>query len=58
MRRLLGITGRGPDESRLRRAVGGRIVLVTGASEGIGAATARRRNCAATASPSAPSTVD
>ncbi|GIJ56616.1 SDR family NAD(P)-dependent oxidoreductase [Virgisporangium aurantiacum] len=46
MKRLLrvaaGIAGRGPDETRLRRAVGGRIVLVTGASEGIGAATARR----------------
>ncbi|MFC7531741.1 SDR family NAD(P)-dependent oxidoreductase [Actinoplanes sp. GCM10030250] len=37
-----GITGRGPRERRLRAAVDGRIVLVTGASEGIGAATARR----------------
>jgi len=37
-----GITGRGPRERRLRAAVAGRTVLVTGASEGIGAATARR----------------
>jgi acyl-CoA synthetase (AMP-forming)/AMP-acid ligase II/short-subunit dehydrogenase len=37
-----GITGRGPQERRLRAAVAGRTVLVTGASEGIGAATARR----------------
>ncbi|MCY1136365.1 SDR family NAD(P)-dependent oxidoreductase [Actinoplanes sp. Pm04-4] len=37
-----GITGRGPRERRLRAVVDGRIVLVTGASEGIGAATARR----------------
>jgi acyl-CoA synthetase (AMP-forming)/AMP-acid ligase II/short-subunit dehydrogenase len=38
----LGITGRGPRERRLRNAVDGKVVLVTGASEGIGAATARR----------------
>ncbi|MEV4282922.1 SDR family NAD(P)-dependent oxidoreductase, partial [Actinoplanes xinjiangensis] len=38
----LGITGRGPRERRLRNAVDGKTVLVTGASEGIGAATARR----------------
>jgi acyl-CoA synthetase (AMP-forming)/AMP-acid ligase II/short-subunit dehydrogenase len=37
-----GITGCGPRERRLRAAVAGRTVLVTGASEGIGAATARR----------------
>ncbi|MEU4164328.1 SDR family NAD(P)-dependent oxidoreductase [Actinoplanes sp. NPDC026670] len=38
----LGITGRGPRERRLRKAVAGKTVLVTGASEGIGEATARR----------------
>jgi short-subunit dehydrogenase len=37
-----GIAGRGPRERRLRRAVEGKVVLVTGASEGIGAASARR----------------
>ncbi|MFC4070536.1 SDR family NAD(P)-dependent oxidoreductase [Actinoplanes subglobosus] len=37
-----GITGRGPRERRLRAAVAGKTVLVTGASEGIGEATARR----------------
>ncbi|MEV6305401.1 SDR family NAD(P)-dependent oxidoreductase [Actinoplanes sp. NPDC051861] len=37
-----GISGRGVRERRLRAAVGGRTVLVTGASEGIGEATARR----------------
>ena len=42
MRIAAGITGRGPRERRLRAAVAGRTVLVTGASEGIGAATARR----------------
>jgi acyl-CoA synthetase (AMP-forming)/AMP-acid ligase II/short-subunit dehydrogenase len=42
VRIALGITGRGPRERRLRDAVGGRTVLVTGASEGIGEATARR----------------
>ncbi|GGN95840.1 hypothetical protein GCM10010112_86530 [Actinoplanes lobatus] len=39
---MAGITGRGPRERRLRAAVSGRTVLITGASEGIGAATARR----------------
>ncbi|GIE32984.1 hypothetical protein Ait01nite_060290 [Actinoplanes italicus] len=39
---VAGITGRGPRERRLRAAVDGRNVLVTGASEGIGEATARR----------------
>ncbi|GGN46461.1 hypothetical protein GCM10010109_81630 [Actinoplanes campanulatus] len=39
---MAGITGRGPQERRLRAAVSGRTVLITGASEGIGAATARR----------------
>jgi acyl-CoA synthetase (AMP-forming)/AMP-acid ligase II/short-subunit dehydrogenase len=42
MRIAAGITGRGPRERRLRAAATGRTVLVTGASEGIGAATARR----------------
>jgi len=42
LRIAAGITGRGIGERRLRRAVAGRTVLVTGASEGIGAATARR----------------
>ncbi|HST83714.1 MAG TPA: SDR family NAD(P)-dependent oxidoreductase [Kineosporiaceae bacterium] len=37
-----GITGRGPREWRLRAAVAGRTVLITGASEGIGEATARQ----------------
>lgn len=37
-----GVTGRGPRERRLHRAVAGRVVLVTGASEGIGEASARR----------------
>jgi acyl-CoA synthetase (AMP-forming)/AMP-acid ligase II/short-subunit dehydrogenase len=42
LRIAAGVTGRGPGERRLRAAVAGRTVLVTGASEGIGAATARR----------------
>jgi acyl-CoA synthetase (AMP-forming)/AMP-acid ligase II/short-subunit dehydrogenase len=42
LRIAAGITGRGPGDRRLRAAVAGRTVLVTGASEGIGAATARR----------------
>lgn len=37
-----GVSGRGPRARRLRRAVAGSVVLVTGASEGIGAATARQ----------------
>ncbi|GIF69229.1 hypothetical protein Ais01nite_72640 [Asanoa ishikariensis] len=37
-----GVTGRGVSTDRLRAAVAGRTVLVTGASEGIGAATALR----------------
>jgi NAD(P)-dependent dehydrogenase (short-subunit alcohol dehydrogenase family) len=39
-RRLLGPAWAPVDMSRLRRAVSGRVVLVTGASSGIGAATA------------------
>jgi short-subunit dehydrogenase/acyl-CoA synthetase (AMP-forming)/AMP-acid ligase II len=50
MRRVLrivaGIAGRGPRPAVLRRTVAGRVVLVTGASEGIGAATARRLGAA------------
>lgn len=46
MRRLLlasvGMHGIGPSAGRLRRAVEGRLVVVTGASRGIGAATAGR----------------
>jgi short-subunit dehydrogenase/acyl-CoA synthetase (AMP-forming)/AMP-acid ligase II len=42
IRIVAGIVGRGPRERTLRRAVAGRVVLVTGASEGIGAAAARR----------------
>ncbi|MEJ3749707.1 SDR family NAD(P)-dependent oxidoreductase [Actinomycetes bacterium KLBMP 9797] len=42
VRVLAGITGRGANPRRLRAAVAGRTVLVTGASEGIGAATARQ----------------
>jgi NAD(P)-dependent dehydrogenase (short-subunit alcohol dehydrogenase family) len=38
---LLGPSWWAPDRQRLRAAVGGRVVLVTGASSGIGAATAR-----------------
>ena len=36
------MASRGVDDVRLRQAVAGRVVLVTGASSGIGAATARR----------------
>ncbi len=46
LRIIAGIAGRGPREAVLRRAVAGRVVLVTGASEGIGAATARRLGAA------------
>jgi acyl-CoA synthetase (AMP-forming)/AMP-acid ligase II/short-subunit dehydrogenase len=46
LRIAAGITGREPRGSRLRAAVAGRTVLVTGASEGIGAATARRLGAA------------
>jgi NAD(P)-dependent dehydrogenase (short-subunit alcohol dehydrogenase family) len=42
VRLALGVAGRGVGDQRLRSAVDGRVVLVTGASSGIGAATARR----------------
>jgi NAD(P)-dependent dehydrogenase (short-subunit alcohol dehydrogenase family) len=42
VRRLIGVANRGVDDARLRQAVAGKTVLVTGASSGIGAATARR----------------
>ncbi|WP_088288472.1 SDR family NAD(P)-dependent oxidoreductase [Kineosporia sp. A_224] len=46
LRVLAGYAGRDPSAAALRHAVGGRVVLVTGASEGIGAATARRLGAA------------
>jgi acyl-CoA synthetase (AMP-forming)/AMP-acid ligase II/NAD(P)-dependent dehydrogenase (short-subunit alcohol dehydrogenase family) len=42
VRVLIGATSRGVDDGRLRRAVAGKVVLVTGASSGVGEATARR----------------
>lgn len=39
---LLGMHGLGPGAGRLRAAVAGRLIVVTGASRGIGAATAGR----------------
>ena len=42
VRVALGLVWPPPDEDALRAAVGGRTVLVTGASRGIGAASARR----------------
>ncbi len=42
VRLLLGATGRGVSDERLRRAAAGKVVLVTGASSGVGKATARR----------------
>lgn len=46
LRVLAGYAGREPSDAVLRRRVAGRVVLVTGASEGIGAATARRLGAA------------
>jgi short-subunit dehydrogenase len=42
VRAVLGLVWSPPDEAALRAAVDGRIVLVTGASRGIGAASARK----------------
>jgi acyl-CoA synthetase (AMP-forming)/AMP-acid ligase II/NAD(P)-dependent dehydrogenase (short-subunit alcohol dehydrogenase family) len=42
VRLLLGATGLGVSDRRLRETVAGKIVLVTGASSGVGKATARR----------------
>lgn len=42
VRVLIGMAGRDVDDARLRTAVDGSVVLITGASSGIGAATARR----------------
>jgi acyl-CoA synthetase (AMP-forming)/AMP-acid ligase II/NAD(P)-dependent dehydrogenase (short-subunit alcohol dehydrogenase family) len=42
VRLLLGATGPGVSDGRLRDAVAGKVVLVTGASSGVGRATARR----------------
>jgi NADP-dependent 3-hydroxy acid dehydrogenase YdfG len=42
VRLLLGATGPGVSDRRLRDAVAGKVVLVTGASSGVGRATARR----------------
>jgi short-subunit dehydrogenase len=39
---VLGLVWPPPDEAALRAAVAGRVVLITGASRGIGAASARR----------------
>jgi short-subunit dehydrogenase len=42
VRAVLGLVWPPPDEDALRAAVEGRVVLITGASRGIGAASARR----------------
>ena len=42
VRLLLGATGRGTSEARLHRAVNGKVVLITGASSGVGKASALR----------------
>ncbi len=46
LRLLLGATGRGVSDRRLREAVEGKVVLVTGASSGVGKATSRRLGAA------------
>src|SRR5690349_1195195 len=46
LRTAAGISGPGIRDETLRRRVAGRVVLVTGASEGIGEATARRLGAA------------
>jgi acyl-CoA synthetase (AMP-forming)/AMP-acid ligase II/NAD(P)-dependent dehydrogenase (short-subunit alcohol dehydrogenase family) len=46
VRLLLGATGLGVSDRRLREAVAGKVVLVTGASSGVGKATARRLGAA------------
>ncbi len=46
LRLLLGATGPGVSESRLREAVAGKVILITGASSGVGRATARRLGAA------------
>ena len=42
VRLLLGATGLGVSDRRLREAIAGKVVLITGASSGIGEAAARR----------------
>jgi acyl-CoA synthetase (AMP-forming)/AMP-acid ligase II len=42
IRLLLGATGRGVSDERLRKAIGEKVVLVTGASSGVGKATRGR----------------
>jgi acyl-CoA synthetase (AMP-forming)/AMP-acid ligase II/NAD(P)-dependent dehydrogenase (short-subunit alcohol dehydrogenase family) len=46
VRLLLGATGPGVSDRRLHDAVSGKVVLVTGASSGVGRATARRLGAA------------
>jgi acyl-CoA synthetase (AMP-forming)/AMP-acid ligase II/NAD(P)-dependent dehydrogenase (short-subunit alcohol dehydrogenase family) len=46
VRLLIGATGPGVSERKLRDAVAGRVVLITGASSGVGEASARRLGAA------------